>query len=128
DLSIRWEKKESLWGLARADGSWLIEPKFQQVGSLNDGLALVALNGKFGFVDLKGNFVIEPVFDKAMPFERGVARTSAVQGDIVGVIDKAGAWAFRTNYQHIYLATVIGKNQASDHRSAGTSRRPNGGV
>jgi len=114
DLSIRWEKKESLWGLARADGSWLIEPKFQQVGSLNDGLALVALNGKFGFVDLKGNFVIEPVFDKAMPFERGVARTSAVQGDIVGVIDKAGAWAFRTNYQHIYLATVIGKNQASE--------------
>jgi hypothetical protein len=114
DLSIRWEKRESLWGLARADGSWLIEPKFQQVGSLNDGLALVVLNGKFGFVDLKGNFVIEPVFDRVTPFARGVGRTSAVQGDIVGVIDKAGAWVFRTNYQHIYLATVFGKDHASE--------------
>jgi hypothetical protein len=114
DLSIRWEKKESLWGLARADGSWLVEPKFQQVGSLNDGLALVALNGKFGFVDLKGNFVIEPVFDRVAPFTRGVGRTSAVQGDTVGVIDKAGAWVFRTSYQQIYLATVLGKDHASE--------------
>lgn len=113
DLSIRWEKKENLWGLARADGSWLVEPKFQQAGSLIDGLALVVLNGKFGFIDLKGNFVIEPVFDRATPFERGVARTSAVQGDIVGVIDKTGAWLSRTNYQHIYLATVFGKDHAS---------------
>jgi hypothetical protein len=114
DMSIRWEKKESLWGLARADGSWLVEPKFQQIGLLNDGLARVALNGKFGFIDPKGNFVIEPVFDRATPFEPGVARTSAAQGDIVGAIDKAGAWAFRTNYQHIHLATVFSKDHTSE--------------
>ena len=34
DPSIRWAQKDRLWGLARADGSWLIEPKFQQADRL----------------------------------------------------------------------------------------------
>ena len=114
DLSIRWEQKENLWGLARTDGSWLIEPQFQQPGSLMDGLARVKAGGKVGFIDRTGKFVIPPVFDNAGEFKPGVARTSAVQGGIVGVIDRAGAWAFRTNYQSIYLATVLGKDQASE--------------
>src|SRR5207342_882073 len=41
DPSIRWVQKDKLWGLARADGSWLVEPKFQQADALSDGLARV---------------------------------------------------------------------------------------
>ena len=29
DPSVRRVKKDELWGLARDDGSWLVEPKFQ---------------------------------------------------------------------------------------------------
>ncbi|MBR1152237.1 WG repeat-containing protein [Bradyrhizobium sp. JYMT SZCCT0428] len=75
DPSIRWVQKDKLWGLAHADGSWLIEPKFQQAGSLVDGLARVSLTGKIGFIDRAGNFAIEPVFDKAWVFERGIEHT-----------------------------------------------------
>jgi hypothetical protein len=32
--------------LARADGSWLVAPKFEQVDVLRDGLARVTINGK----------------------------------------------------------------------------------
>jgi hypothetical protein len=110
DPSIRWVQKDKLWGLARADGSWLIEPKFQQVDSLIDGLARVTLNGKTGFINRNGSFVIEPVFDKAWPFEPGVGRTSTEQGGVVGVIDKSGAWVFRTAYQQVHLAKVFGKD------------------
>jgi hypothetical protein len=106
DPSIRWEQRDKLWGLARADGSWLIEPQFQQAASLVDGLARVKVGDKVGFIDRLGNFVIPPVFANAREFKSGVGRTSAEQDGIAGVIDKTGAWVFRTNYQRIHLATV----------------------
>jgi WG containing repeat len=114
DSSIRWVQKDKLWGLTRADGSWLVEPKFQQADSLIDGLARVTINGKVGFIDRTGNFGIEPVFDKARSFTRGYGRTSAERDGIVGVIDHAGAWVFRTNYQQIYVATSLGQDRSSE--------------
>ncbi len=114
DLSIRWVQKDKLWGLARADGSWLIEPKFQQAGSLIDGLAQVTLDGKVGFIGRSGNYVIEPVFDKVRPFERGIGRAVAERDGNVGVIDKSGAWVFRTDYQEIRLARKFGKDATSE--------------
>lgn len=114
DPSIRWAQTNNLWGLARTDGSWLIEPKFEQAGSLSDGLARVVINGKVGFIDKAGNFVIGPVFDKAGEFRPGVGRTSAERDGIVGVINKVGAWVFQTNYQQIHLAVTYGKVPSSE--------------
>jgi hypothetical protein len=102
--SIRWVQRDKLWGLARTDGSWLVEPKFEQAGALTDGLARVVINGKIGFIDRTGNFAVEPVFDKAWEFRPGVGRTSAERDGIVGAIDKAGSWVFQTNYQRVDLA------------------------
>jgi WG containing repeat len=126
DPSIHWVQQDKLWGLARPDGSWLVEPKFQQAEPLNDGLAHVTFNGKVGFIDRTGNFAIEPVFDKAGLFERNTGRASAERDGVVGVIDKAGAWVFQTNYQQVYLAvafsmdrnarTVFGWNFKKDDR------------
>jgi hypothetical protein len=111
--SIRWVQREKLWGLARADGSWVIEPKFQQAESLSDGLAGVTVDGKVGFIDRAGNFAIEPVFDVALSFKPGFGRTSATRAGIFGVIDKTGAWVFQTNYQLVFLATDFGKGLSS---------------
>jgi len=88
----------------RADGNWLVEPKFGQVDSLNDGLARATLNGKVGYIDRTGKFVIEPVFDEASPFRSGLGRAWAKRAGFVGVIDKTGSWVFRTNYQQLHLA------------------------
>ena len=114
DPSVRWMQRDGLWGLTRADGSWLIEPKFQQVDPLTDGLARVSINGKVGFIDRTGNFAIEPVFDKAWWFMPGFGRTSAQQDGIFGVIDKTGAWVFRTNYQQVHFAIARGKDHNPD--------------
>jgi hypothetical protein len=104
DPSIRWVQKDTLWGLARGDGSWLVEPKFQQAGSLIDGLAYVKLNGKVGFINRSGNFVIDPVFDKAWIFERGMRFTWAERDGAVGLIDKTGTWLSKPDYQQMRLA------------------------
>jgi hypothetical protein len=113
DPSIRWIEKDKLWGLVRTDRSWLVGPKFQQAGSLIDGLARVTMNGKVGFIDRTGSFVIEPVFDAAWWFVAGLGRTSAQRDGISGVIDKTGAWVFQTDYQEIRPAFSVRKGQSA---------------
>jgi len=110
DPSIRWIQRDRLWGLAHPDGSWLVEPKFEQVGALNDGLARVTLNGKVGYVDRTGSFVIEPAFDEASPFRSDLGRASAKRDGVVGVIDKTGAWIFQTSYEQVQLAVAFSTN------------------
>jgi hypothetical protein len=114
DPSIRRVQRDKLWGLARADGSWLVEPKFEQADSLSGGLSRVTLNGKVGFIDRTGNFAIPPIFDKARWFTPGFERTSAERDGVVGVIDKAGAWVFQTNYQQVHLAVDRGYGRGPD--------------
>ena len=113
DPSIRWVQKDKLWGLARTDGSWLVEPKFANVDGLSDGLARVTQNGKVGFIDGAGRWAIAPVFDKAWPFSRGLGRTPAVQDGTAGVINQSGAWVFQTDYQEIRLATDFARDRSS---------------
>src|SRR5262249_28675296 len=43
--SMRWVWRDNLWGLQRPDGSWLVEPKFQQADRLLGELTRVMLNG-----------------------------------------------------------------------------------
>jgi hypothetical protein len=114
DPALRWVEKNRLWGLARADGSWLVEPKFQQVDPLIDGLARVTVDGKVGFIDRIGDFAIAPVFDKAWTFKEGFGRTSAQRDGVFGVIDRTGAWVFQTDYQQVRLAISLGDDRKSD--------------
>jgi hypothetical protein len=113
DPSIRWVQKDKLWGLARTNGSWLVEPKFERADTLSDGLARVTLNGKIGFIDRTGNIAIEPTFDKSGSFMSGLGRTWAERDGTAGVIDKTGSWVFRTNYQQVSFAISFHANNPS---------------
>jgi hypothetical protein len=114
DPSIRWVQRNKLWGLARADGTWLVEPKFQQADPLSNDMARVTLDGRVGFIDRTGNVAIDPVFEKAWSFKPGFGRTSAARDGIFGAIDKTGSWVFRTNYQQVHFATAYGKDHNSE--------------
>jgi hypothetical protein len=71
----------------------------------------VTLNGKVGFIDRSGNFVIEPVFDKVGWFTTA-GRAAAERDGIHGVIDKTGAWVFKTDDQQIDAAIDYRDNNA----------------
>ncbi|PLR51369.1 WG repeat-containing protein [Chimaeribacter arupi] len=49
---------------------------YQDLGLPTDGPAFAKTNGRYGFVDAQGNFVIPPVFDAVSPFEGGAAIVS----------------------------------------------------
>jgi hypothetical protein len=68
----------------------------------SEGLARFVENNKFGFFDMKGNRIIEPLFDFAKPFSEGLSEVckgcslqfkgeySSFEGGKWGYIDKQG--------------------------------------
>ena len=56
--------------------------------SFSDGLAIVQVGDKYGFIDESGKFVINPQFKFAYSFTQGLARV--LVGDMFGFIDKSG--------------------------------------
>jgi hypothetical protein len=76
----------------------VIRPAFSSLGSgFSDGLACVKQGDKWGYIDRKGNFKIEPRFREATDFSDGLA---AVKPDhLWGYIDKAGKVAIPVQYR-----------------------------
>jgi hypothetical protein len=59
---------------------------YDEIGPFSEGLAPVEVNGKWGFIDTKGNMVIPAVYDSAGSFSEGLAQVK-VNGKW-GYIDK----------------------------------------
>jgi hypothetical protein len=72
-------------------GKTVIDKPFEDAYSFSDGLARVAVDGKWGFVDKTGAFAIEPRFDSAYDFAGGLALVCADRdADIWSYIEKTG--------------------------------------
>jgi hypothetical protein len=70
-------------------------------GSFSEGLALAGGDGKLGYVDKNGDFVIEPQWLRAFPFSEGLARvwTANTPEGKTGFIDKTGEYAIPPEMQ-----------------------------
>ena len=66
------------YGHIKPDGSWLVEPKFDDVENFHEGFAAVALAGKYGFIKTDGSWLVEPRSIKwGYPFHNGFAIVEA---------------------------------------------------
>lgn len=65
-----------------------------------DGLLCVEKDGKWGAVNKKGEWVIEPQFDRMEYFENGISR--AKLGDYQGYVDTTGKWVIEPQYKPDY--------------------------
>jgi hypothetical protein len=111
-----WEFSEGLagvkvgekWGFIDTTGKFVVEPRFQDesrqvkksftktpwtevvhtVESFSDGLALVKMGEKWGYLEKTGATAIDPQFDGAAPFSEGLAAVR--MGDKHGYIDTKG--------------------------------------
>jgi hypothetical protein len=105
DTQLMWAKTEAGWGLIRPDLSWQVEPKYQQGGVLGDGVAAVALDGRWGFIDATGRTVIEPRFDYVMHFVGPYAPARIDKK--FGMIDRAGEWIIEPQYDMIFPGGIV---------------------
>lgn len=97
---LMWAKTEAGWGLIRPDLSWQVEPKYQNTGVMEDGVAPIMLDGRWGFIDVAGRTVIEPRFNYAFYFIGPY--TPARIDKKFGMIDRTGAWVVEPQYDMIY--------------------------
>ena len=65
-----------------------------------DGLMTVEKDGKWGAINTKGEWVIQPQFDKMGWFENGVCK--ATVGDYYGYVDTTGAWVTEPQFIENY--------------------------
>ncbi len=61
------------WGFVDIKSKLQIEPIYSDMLPFSEGLAPVSLNGKIGFINKNGHFVIPPQFDLARPYSEGIA-------------------------------------------------------
>ena len=67
------------------------------LGEFVNGYAPAVLNGKAGLMDLKGEWVIPPEFDKIGVFSEGLI--AAEKGDKIGYINLQGTWIIELNIE-----------------------------
>ena len=73
----------AVWGFISTDGSVAIVPSFKSVGYFSEGMAWAKNTaGQTGFIDKKGNWVIEAKYETTKDFSNGLARV------------KSGNWTF----------------------------------
>ena len=70
-------------------GEFVIEPKYDDITSFHEGLAVVELDGKSGYINEQGEIVIPIVYGQASVFRDGVALVS-LDGKSFYHIDKQG--------------------------------------
>lgn len=85
------ETSKGQWGFIDKTGAMVIEPSFEAAGPFSEGLALVRIGDKYGFIDREGNYAI-PLQNKYLygpPFHGGFAPVwnAERKGDL---IDKSG--------------------------------------
>ncbi|QXE87820.1 WG repeat-containing protein [Geomonas nitrogeniifigens] len=109
----------NLKGVIRLDGKWVKKPcklNFTAQG-FAQGLMVIESEGKYGYMDTKGEIIIEPKYDDARPFSGGL---SPVQiGALWGIIDLTGKLVSKVIFEYVFdtfedgvlLVTINGKEQ-----------------
>jgi len=85
-----------IYGFIDKHGKSVILPRFQLARDFTNGLAAVRLNNKWGFIDTKGNFVIEPIYIKVGDVsERIIAVNTDGEFGKWGYINTKGEWIWK---------------------------------
>lgn len=73
--SLSYPINGAKWGLVRPDGTFQIEPKYQEISSqMENGFLIIQQKGLLGIVDINGNSIFEPLYDAMTPINnQGIA-------------------------------------------------------
>ncbi len=81
------------------DGKHFPIPEGYALRGYSDGILLLEKGGKFGYMNIHGSWIAQPIYDAASPFYSGLAVLTV--GGKQGMIDTAGNFVLPPEYQYI---------------------------
>lgn len=106
---------ENAWRIIDREGQFTCEESFRELSPFGaGGLSRTAHKIKgtnqlgHGFVDGKGQWVIEPRFKRALPFGELPATAASLDGETYGLIDARGRWVLEPRYPSIQAFNQAG--------------------
>ncbi len=73
-----------------------LEYEISSIGKFNDGLAVITTNIGYGYINPKGEVVIQPIFDSACDFQNGIACVE--KSSLYGYINTRGEYIFEPQF------------------------------
>lgn len=89
------------WGCIDGQGEFVIPEKFHQIwrlGRFDRGVLAVRVNGKWGYIDRKGNYLVNPRFGNWGLFREGLASVEDHTG-CYGFINPEGSFVIAPRFQ-----------------------------
>lgn len=95
-----WRNGRHVWDYLRPDGRVAFTVEAWEAYPVHDGLARVNADGRWGFVDTTGAFVVNPFMNDARDFSEDLARVKTT-GWRWGFMDPSGQLAIDAEYDHV---------------------------
>lgn len=85
-----YDDKTDKAGLIDVKGNWIIEPQYEHLLDLKEGLIAYQKDLRWGFLDIDGNEVITNLFREVLNFSKGMAIVNPRNGYEGGYVNKVG--------------------------------------
>ncbi|MCL2159649.1 MAG: WG repeat-containing protein [Oscillospiraceae bacterium] len=109
-----WEDRPSIAGYINEKGDFVIPMTFEATRPFNQGLAFAKQNGKWGFIDKSGKFVIQPEYDDVMTHDI----SCTVFDDGLALVKKDGKWGYIDKTGNIVIPFIY--DYDDDYHDDGT--------
>ena len=91
-------KGEAVSGFLNKEGELEVYGYYDKVYNFHNGYAAAVKDGKFGFIDKTGDWVISPTYVMAGSFSNGLAPALDEKSRKWGYINKEGAWVVKPQF------------------------------
>ena len=100
ELCSKKDCDTGLWGFVNISGEYVIEPQYDDVHGFYNGVAVVIDNKseKRAYIDKKGNFITDYIFDAANGFSKEGIASVEVDGKW-GYIKSDGSWLLEPQFE-----------------------------
>jgi len=92
-------EKNGKYGFKDSSGNVVIPAQFDDVAEkFSEGVCVAKASGRYGFINERGQFVIEPRYASALSFHEGAARVLVATDGNFRFIDHHGDWLFHRTF------------------------------
>ncbi len=92
-------REGNLTGLLDQNGKIVLEPRYETIGKFHEGIAMVTMNGKIGYINKEVDEIVPPYYDDAENFSNNIAVVG--EGGRYGAIIRNGRMTVPLQYNEL---------------------------